>query len=143
MEKGFQVKPIGFVRSGRGFSRVSILPEYGEGLDGVETFTHIILLCWMHMARRDVLKVRPRPRPGVLCGVFATRSPSRPNPIGVYVAKLLERRELDLYISSIDAYDGTPVLDIKPYIAGIDSVPDAGLGLFDEKTRYKQAGEGI
>ena len=127
---GFQVKPIGYVRSGSGFSKVSILPEYGEGLDGIETFTHIILLCWMHMARRDVLKVRPRPRPDILCGVFATRSPSRPNPIGIYVVKLLKKEGLELYISPIDAYDGTPVLDIKPYIAGIDSIPDAGLGLF-------------
>ena len=116
----FQVKPIGYVRNGRGFSKVSILPEYGEGLDGVETFTHIILLCWMHMARRDVLKVRPRPRPEIVCGVFATRSPSRPNPIGVYVCKLLKRTGLDLYISPIDAYDGTPVLDIKPYTPQLD-----------------------
>ncbi len=126
----FHVKPIGYVEHEEGFSRVVVFPEYGEGLDGIERFSHIILLCWMHKAERDVLKVHPRPRPELFLGVFATRSPSRPNPIGLYTVKLLSRIGLELRIQPIDAYAGTPVLDIKPYIPGLDSIPEACSGWF-------------
>lgn len=119
-DAAFRVRPVGYVFRGDGCSRISILTRFAECLECIEDFSHIVVLCWMHRARRDVLKVRPRPRPDVICGVFATRSPSRPNPIGLYVVKLLRREGNELHVEPMDAYDGTPVLDIKPYVPEMD-----------------------
>ena len=96
-----------------------------EALNRIEEFSHIIVLYWMHKvapSRRLVMRVHPRGRQDrPLVGVLATRSPARPNPIGVSTVKLLERRDNVLKVMGLDAVDGTPVLDIKPYIPGYDS----------------------
>ena len=96
-----------------------------EALNRIEEFSHIIVLYWMHKvapSRRLVMRVHPRGRQDLpLVGVLATRSPARPNPIGVSTVKLLERRDNVLKVMGLDAVDGTPVLDIKPYIPGYDS----------------------
>jgi conserved hypothetical protein TIGR00104 len=105
---------------------VEILPEYTEGLEHIEGFSHIILVAYLHKvgeAERRVLKVRHRrlERFGVKVddlpevGVFATNSPHRPNPIAISVVRLLEVKKNKLYVSGLDLYSGTPVLDIKPY----------------------------
>jgi tRNA-Thr(GGU) m(6)t(6)A37 methyltransferase TsaA len=98
-----------------------------ESLDNLDEFSHIIVLYWIHRSpHRAPLKVRPRGNPGLeLMGVFATRSPDRPNPIGKSTVRLLERRGNVLKVRGLDAIDGTPVLDIKPYIPGYDSVDNA------------------
>jgi len=98
-----------------------------EALDNLDDFSHIIVLYWIHKSpRRAPKKVRPRGNPDLeLMGVFATRSPDRPNPIGKSTARLLERRGNVLKVQGLDAIDGTPVLDIKPYIPGYDSADNA------------------
>ncbi len=98
-----------------------------EALDNLDEFSHIIVLYWIHKSpRRAPKKVRPRGNPDLeLMGVFATRSPDRPNPIGKSTARLLERRGNVLKVQGLDAIDGTPVLDIKPYIPGYDSADNA------------------
>lgn len=125
-----KLNPIGWVRSpvaspakgvnwGEVVSTVEIDPQWQEGLEGIEGFSHIIVIFWFHLTRdRTVLKVHPMKRPDKpLVGVFATRSPKRPNPIGITVVRLLRRKGNLLEVQGLDAYDGTPVLDIKPYIA--------------------------
>lgn len=97
---------------------VEILPEYEEGLKGIENFSHIILLCHFHKRDTETVKVKP-PHDDKVRGVFATRSPTRPNPIGLSVVRLLKVRGRKLHIQNVDIIDGTPVLDIKPYIPDI------------------------
>ena len=98
-----------------------------EALDNLDEFSHIVVLYWIHHSRRPApMKVHPRGNPDkALMGVFATRSPSRPNPIGKATVSLLERKGNTLKVRGLDAIDGTPVIDIKPYIPGYDSVDNA------------------
>lgn len=100
-----------------------------EALDGLEQFSHLIVLYWMHRltpGRKLPLKTHPMGKPELpLMGRFATRSPSRPNPVGQATVRLLERRGNILKVKGLDAVDGTPVIDIKPYIPGYDSADDA------------------
>jgi len=110
-------------------SDIVINSDLTEALDGLDEFSHIIVLYWLHQlpARRQLpLKVHPMGKPQLpLVGRFATRSPSRPNPVGQATVKLLERRGNILKVKGLDAIDGTPVIDIKPYIPGYDSADDA------------------
>jgi tRNA-Thr(GGU) m(6)t(6)A37 methyltransferase TsaA len=98
----------------RSTGRIEIFPEFAPGLDGLEGFSHIIVLFHFHKSGPGKLKVVPpgqsRPR-----GVFATRSPHRPNPIGLSVLRLRGREGRFLEVAGLDLVDGTPVLDIKPY----------------------------
>ena len=105
---------------------VEVFPEYEEGLEGIEEFSHLILLTFLHKSvgeKRRVLRVRPRrlKRFGIkiddipLVGVFCTDSPHRPNPIGLSIVELLERDGRFLRVRGLDVFDGTPVLDIKAY----------------------------
>jgi tRNA-Thr(GGU) m(6)t(6)A37 methyltransferase TsaA len=98
---------------------LQIEPAFLRGLDGLEVGQDILILTWLHQARRDVLAVHPRDdlaRP--LTGVFATRSPDRPNPIGLHRVKLLAIGDGgSLRVQGLEAIDGTPVLDIKPVLS--------------------------
>jgi tRNA-Thr(GGU) m(6)t(6)A37 methyltransferase TsaA len=107
-------------------SRIAIFPEFKDGLAGLEGFSHIFVQSYLNKLRPDqtgVLKVRPRRllKRGFtldelpLVGVFAIDSPTRPNPIGLSLVKLLRIDGLDLFVSGLDLFDGTPILDIKPY----------------------------
>lgn len=107
-------------------SRIMIFPNFKDGLDGLEGFSHIFVQSYLHKLRpdqTDVLKVRPRRllKRGFkldelpLVGVFAIDSPTRPNPIGLSLVKLLRIDGLDLFVSGLDLFNGTPILDIKPY----------------------------
>ena len=98
---------------------VEVYPEYTEGLQDLEGFSHLILLYHCHRVRPDSLTVLPF-MDSVLRGVFATRAPSRPNPIGLSVVRLLSRVGNILTIREVDILDGTPLLDIKPYIEDTD-----------------------
>ena len=96
-----------------------------KALDGVRGFSHIIVLYWMHrLVTAEVpLKIHPRGNKGLpLVGLFATRTPNRPNPIGLTKVRLLERQGNILKVKGLDALDGSPVIDIKPYLPGYDSV---------------------
>ena len=100
-----------------------------EALDGLEEFSHIIVLYWMHEVTtggQPPAKVRPMGKQELpLVGLFATRSPNRPNPIGKAMVRLLKRNGNILKVERLDAIDGTPVIDIKPYIPGYDSAENA------------------
>lgn len=88
-----------------------------DGLDGVQAGQEILVLTWLHRSRRDVLKVHPRndtARP--LTGVFATRSPDRPNPIGLHRVRVVEVGDDTITVEPLEAIDGTPILDIKPVL---------------------------
>jgi tRNA-Thr(GGU) m(6)t(6)A37 methyltransferase TsaA len=99
---------------------VELLPEYLAGLEGVEEFSHLMLLFVLHRASVDVhLKVKPF-LDDALHGVFATRSPVRPNPIGLSVVRVVDRLENKINFLGADMLDGTPLLDIKPYIPEFD-----------------------
>ncbi len=132
-----KLKPIGIVhteasdeeikaRAGDIVSEIEVLPELEEGLDGIDGFSHLIVLFYLDRLRPEqigVLKVRPRRllRFGLkledlpLLGVFSLDSPSRPNPIGLTIVELLERKGRFLKVKGLDAFDGTSILDIKPY----------------------------
>ena len=105
---------------------VEIFPEFQEALDGLDGFSHIFVLTYLHRLRPEQigpLKVKPKRllRAGVKpedlpwIGVFAIESPTRPNPIGLSLVKLLRREGRNLIVSGLDVFNGTPVLDIKPY----------------------------
>ena len=110
-------------------SEVVIAPQLVEALDGIDGFSHVLIIFYLHKVgedRRSRLKVHPQGKRELpLVGVFATRSPVRPNPIGITVVKLLERQENVLKVLGLDAYDGTPVLDVKPYLRRGDRIEEA------------------
>jgi tRNA-Thr(GGU) m(6)t(6)A37 methyltransferase TsaA len=94
-----------------------ILPEFADGLDGIGSGDAIVLVTWLHRARRDLIKVHPRDDlRAPLKGVFATRSADRPNPLGLHVVTVREMERHRLRVGPIEAIDGTPVVDIKPLI---------------------------
>ena len=103
---------------------VEVDPAYAAGLDGVELFSHLLLLYWLDEARRDLIRQAPK-HLDVERGVFALRSPIRPNPIGISVVELLSIDGNALTVRNIDCRDGTPLIDIKPYFPSTDSVPAA------------------
>jgi len=104
--------------------RVELEPRYAAGLEDLALYSHLHLLYWMDRARRDLIQQVPahlgRPR-----GTFALRSPVRPNPIALAAVELVGIEGTTLTVRHVDCIDGTPLLDIKPYFASIDSFPDA------------------
>jgi len=99
---------------------IEIAPEVAPGLDGIAAGQRIIVLTWLDRAARDVLRTRPRDDPDASeRGVFATRSPDRPNPIGLHLVQVVEVDGARLRVRDLEALDGTPVVDIKPQIHGI------------------------
>jgi tRNA-Thr(GGU) m(6)t(6)A37 methyltransferase TsaA len=111
-------------------AKVRIFSEFCAGLEGVEDFSNIILLYWFHLRdkeeERRTLQVIPRRHPGApQVGVFASRSPSRPNPIGLCVVELTKIENCILFVKGLDADESSPVIDIKPYIPRADSISDA------------------
>jgi tRNA-Thr(GGU) m(6)t(6)A37 methyltransferase TsaA len=96
-------------------------PAVADALDGIAVGDHLFLLTWLDRAARDVLRVRPRDDPNrPVQGVFNTRSPDRPNPIGMHRVEVLEVDGLRLRVSALEALDGTPIVDVKPVIGRID-----------------------
>ena len=114
--KGTPIQPPG----GKGIDgTVEVFPEYAEGLKDIEGFSHIILIYHFHLSKGLSLKVKPYME-NELRGVFATRAPSRPNPIGISVVRLVRVEKSILYVRDVDFVDGTPLLDIKPYVPEFD-----------------------
>ena len=99
---------------------LEVHPSVAQALDGLAVGDEVIVLTWLHQAHRDVLKVHPRSDPSRrLTGVFATRSPDRPNPIGLHQVTVRKISKNRLRIGPIEAIDGTPVIDIKPVLCEI------------------------
>ena len=105
---------------------IELDPRYAAALDGVAGCTHLVVLYFMDRARRDLLVQAPRH--GERCGTFALRSPVRPNPIAMSVVRLTHVEGTRLSVVGLDCLDGTPLIDIKPYFASVDSVPEAVVG---------------
>lgn len=94
---------------------LEIFPEYKQGLWGIERGSEVIILTWLHLANRTELMTKPRNDPNANeTGVFCTRSPNRPNPIGIHTATVVSLNELILEVSQLEVVEGTPILDIKP-----------------------------
>jgi tRNA-Thr(GGU) m(6)t(6)A37 methyltransferase TsaA len=134
------LKPIGHVESGvqQGDqaiweeleSRIVLDDQWAEGLQGLEGFSHIIVVFWLDRRKEAEvpLKVHPEAKDDLpLVGLFATRTPLRPNPIGLTSVELLSVDGTTLRVRGLDAFDGTPVLDIKPYLTRGDLKPDASV----------------
>jgi tRNA-Thr(GGU) m(6)t(6)A37 methyltransferase TsaA len=98
-------------------ARIELAPSVEDGLDRIEAGDELIIITWLHESRRDVLKTHPRGDESVpLTGVFATRSPDRPNPLGLHPVTVLEIAGRELKVGPLEAIDGTPVVDIKPVL---------------------------
>ncbi len=98
---------------------VELFPEYAEGLKNLENFSHIILVYHFHLSKKSSLIVKPY-MDNQLRGVFSTRAPSRPNPIGISVVRLIRIKGNTIHVRDMDIVDGTPLLDIKPYVPEFD-----------------------
>lgn len=122
-----KLQPIGHVitdasqeelRHQSAVSKIIVDGKFVRALEGLEDFSHIYVLFWLHNRSRSsgALKVHPRGRPDIAkVGIFATRSPHRPNPIGLTLVRLLGKRGRVLTVKGLDAYNGTPVFDLKPH----------------------------
>jgi tRNA-Thr(GGU) m(6)t(6)A37 methyltransferase TsaA len=116
--KGMPIQPIG-AKGVRG--RIEIEPEYVDGLKDLVGFSHIILVYHFHLSMGFSLEVKPF-MDDRLHGVFATRAPRRPNPVGLSVVRLVRMKGRTLYIEDVDIVDRTPLLDIKPYVPEFDLI---------------------
>jgi len=124
--KKIEIRPIGFVkRTSRSkdvgdkslVSKIVLRKSLAKGLDGVEEFSHVFVIFWMHrISKAERKSVSSEGRAGLpTVGVFACRGPVRPNPIGLTLVEVVKREENVLWVRGLDAFDSTPVLDIKPY----------------------------
>lgn len=131
----FTLKPIGYVKNDIPKrkdmntvgvpSKIIINDEYLLALEYLKENSHIIVMCFFHEAKRDILQVYPRKfgvSHRVEKGVFATRSPDRPNPVAITITRLLDVRGNEIFAEKIDCISGTPVIDIKPYSHGSDAI---------------------
>jgi len=128
--KPIKMNPIGRVIRQDDRVFIDILPEYAPALEGLSGFSHVWVLFWFHgndtPEKRAILKVHPRKDPAnPLTGVFATRAPVRPNLIGLTPCRILKIEGTRLEVEGLDAWPDTPILDLKPYIPGSDSLPEA------------------
>jgi len=113
-------------------SRIEVFKQFEEGLRDIEGFSHIVVIFWFHKSRGYDLLVKT-PWDDALHGVFATRSPHRPSPLGLTVVELISRKGNVLEVKGLDAVDGTPLMDIKPYMPSVDERPAVKLGWFGDK----------
>lgn len=111
---------------------VELFPKYVSGLKDLEGFSHIILICHFHLSRPYSLLVKPYLDEN-LRGLFSTRAPSRPNPIGLSIVRLTKVEDNILHIKDVDLIDGTPLLDIKPYIPKFDQRKTVKIGWLKNK----------
>jgi len=124
--------------------RAELFPEFADGLADIEGFSQVYLLYWLHRAEPPQLRVKPFLQ-DVEHGIFATRAPCRPNPIGLSLVRLLRREGAVLHLAGVDMLDGTPLLDIKPYAPRYDAVEDPRGGwtdAVDEATAKKRGRRG-
>jgi tRNA-Thr(GGU) m(6)t(6)A37 methyltransferase TsaA len=144
----FTMRPIGVIYSpftdkgqtpiqpsrSQAVGQVEVYPEFAEGLQDVEGFSHIILLYVFHCSTGYTLRVKPF-LDDQWRGLFATRYPCRPNPIGLSVVRLLTRRDNVLEIEGVDVLDGTPLLDVKPYVPEFDVRAEVRTGWYSRRSK--------
>ena len=152
MEKRIYYTPIGIIHSSfkqlagmpiqtafskNGEGTVELFPQFKQGLKDLEGFSHIMLIYHFHKSKGYDLLCRPF-LDSVKRGLFATRAPSRPNPIGLSIVRLHEINDGVLSVSSLDVIDGTPLIDIKPHIPKFDSPKAVTVGWFEKAFRKKK-----
>lgn len=133
MKGPYTIRPIGYVESSlveqgtapkQGFEGAPDAwlvfdPDLAEGIRDLRVGSDIFVVTWLHLARRDVLAVHPRDDPRTpLTGVFSTRSQDRPNPIGLHQVQVIAIDELRVLVHNLEALNGTPIVDVKPVLAG-------------------------
>jgi tRNA-Thr(GGU) m(6)t(6)A37 methyltransferase TsaA len=128
--EGYSLQPIGQVVKKDGKTELKILPQFKDGLLGLAGFSHVLVFYWFDRndtpEKRATLRVHPRgDKANPLTGVFATRSPYRPNLIALTVCKIKSVDASGITVEAIDAFDGTPIIDLKPYMPAYDSVTEA------------------
>ena len=154
MMKGVIYKPIGIIHTpfkdikempiqpigAKGIQgTIKIEPEYADGIKDLEGFSHIFLIYHFHFSQGYSLHIKPF-MDDDLHGVFATRAPKRPNPIGISVVRLLRVKGVVLHIEDVDMVDGTPLLDIKPYVPEFDALKAERIGwLFKKVNKVHKA----
>lgn len=145
-----KLKPIGVIHSpyhagqvpyqgcGREeIGEVEVFEQFAEGLKDIEGFSHIVLIYWFHKSRGYSLMVRT-PWDTTPHGLFTTRSPNRPCPLGLSVVRLVARKGNTLKVKDLDAIDGTPLLDIKPYVPTVDEKSDIRVGWLEGKLKLEK-----
>jgi tRNA-Thr(GGU) m(6)t(6)A37 methyltransferase TsaA len=155
VEQGIYIRPIGYVKNDfkkgpindyeNTISEIVLDPDLEEGLYKLDENSHITVVFWMNKIKegeRNILKMHPKGREDLpLVGVFATRSPRRPNPMGISSIRLLEIRDNVLRVKGLDALNGTPVLDIKPFSKKHDHAEDAKTPWWIERFSKKKLDE--
>ncbi len=150
-EMRFELKPIGIIRSpysdnapyqpvdeADGDFRIVLAPKYARGLDKLAKFRYIYVIYYTHRVKRGLeMVVCPPWAGGAEVGLFASRSPVRPNCIGLSIVRIKRIVNNEIFTSGLDAFDGTPVLDIKPYIKDLDTKSDANYGWLTELDGYE------
>ena len=145
-----KLKPIGVIHSpyhagqvpyqgcGREeIGEVEVFEQFAEGLKDIEGFSHIVLIYWFHKSRGYSLMVRT-PWDTTPHGLFTTRSPNRPCPLGLSVVRLVAKKGNTLKVKDLDAIDGTPLLDIKPYVPTVDEKSDIKVGWLESKLKLQK-----
>jgi len=144
----FIMRPIGVIHSpftdkkqtpiqptrSQAVGQVEVYPEFAEGLQDVEGLLHVILLYVFHCSSGYTLRVKPF-LDDALHGLFATRYPCRPNPIGLSIVRLIARHGNVLEIEGVDMLDGTPLLDIKPYVPDFDARENVRVGWYETRSK--------
>ena len=147
-----KLKPIGIIHSpykntgeapyqgdkSEGISQIVVFKEFEEGLKDIEGFSHIIVIYWFHESQGYRLLVKT-PWDDNIHGLFTTRSPHRPCPLGLTVVELLNREKNVLIVKGLDAIDGTPLLDIKPYVTSIAQKLPIKAGWLEGKLRKERS----
>ena len=150
MNTEFVMRPIGIIHTpfsettgmpiqpafSQALGRVELLPEYAQGLQDLDGFSHVILIYALDRSNGYSLLVKPF-LDDVGRGLFATRHPCRPNPIGISTVRLVSVKDNMLEVEGIDVLDGTPLLDIKPYVPDFDSRAVARAGWYDDRPAGK------
>jgi tRNA-Thr(GGU) m(6)t(6)A37 methyltransferase TsaA len=129
--RGMPIQPVG-AEGIKGI--VEVFNKYCAGLKDIEGFSHIILVYHFHLASHYSLESKPF-LDDVMRGIFAMRGPARPNPIGISVVRLVKVEKCTLYVEDVDIVDGTPLLDIKPYVPDFDCRPAERIGWLSLKSK--------
>ncbi len=139
------IKPVGVVRNKERMqhfggwdevvSDIVVRKKFAPALDGLEDYSHAIIVYWMHEVKKQVIKHRPQ---GIapLVGIFACRCQGRPNPIGITAARIVKRRKNVLTVKGLDVISGTPVLDIKPYTPQYDAPKNVKVPEWTKMLKY-------
>ena len=145
--KEITLKPIGFVKNNvkeprfgnfaNEVSEVVVDEKFTEALDGIDDYSHVIIVYWMDRIKNHVVKHQPQGNPNVpIVGIFACRCPARPNPIAITTVKLLEHNGNKIKVKGLDVIDGTPVIDIKPYWPQYDKVENGKVPSWVNKLEF-------